>query len=138
MSSPNLAARIRVMPVPAPVPAGMGFCAAASIAGTFSPTGSGTNQRASSKPTYLQIRSCPGKQFENVSYQQRCLRTTQQSPSRVLVLRVDFARWLIVLLLDIGGARNMRRPAELQAWNIFHAVNAELRHESPIVVDTTD
>jgi hypothetical protein len=32
----------------------------------------------------------------------------------------------------------MRSPAELLARIVLHSVNAESRHESPIVVDTAD
>src|SRR5580658_5345873 len=49
--------------------------------------------------------------------------------------RGDLAARRIVLGLDRSATRNMRRPAELLPWRIFHSIDPEKRHSLYIVID---
>src|SRR5580658_9505791 len=51
--------------------------------------------------------------------------------------RGDLAARRIVLGLDRSATRNMRRPAKLLPWRIFHTIDPEKRHSLYIVIDAS-
>src|SRR5579863_7885671 len=77
-------------------------------------------------------------EFEKIAHHQRRFGVAEQGPGGVLVIRLHFTGRLVILRLHTRGARNMWRPAKLLSGIVLHSVNAESRHESPIVVDMGD
>ena len=77
-------------------------------------------------------------EFEKIAHEKRGFRSAEPSPGGVLVLRLDLARRVVVLRPGVRCAGYVWRPAKLLARVVLHSVNAETRHESPIVVDARE
>ena len=99
--------------------------------------GSGTYQRASSKPMYLRMRSSPparhiGSPTTSIRSPtaMRVVAFAQREPERVGAGRFDHGPGLVVLQLDDGDARSVRRPAKLLARCFLQTVNLVCRHIS--------
>jgi len=75
-------------------------------------------------------------ELEQIAHKKRDFRFPEHGPRGIFILRLDLACWFVVFRPGVGHAGYVRRPAKLLARVVLHSVNAETRHESPIVVDS--
>src|SRR6185312_13494242 len=75
--------------------------------------------------------------FEQIANLQRSARFPQLLPRIVFMQGRNFATWFVIFRFDGSATGNMRRPAELLPWRIFHAIDPEKRHSLYIVIDAS-